>query len=107
LAPTHAVPLAHYRYGQAALTENRVGAGRVLYLGWYPRLEQAQAIIRYLAEPLDLARSAVLPNGIIALPRGAHTVLLNFTDRLQTCHVDGVSVAVPGRDVRVVTRDDP
>ena len=105
LAPTTATTLAHYRFGQAALTENTVGQGRVLYLGWYPRTEQAQAIIRRLTEPLGIVRSAVLPNGMIAVPRGDHTVLLNFTDRLQTCHVDGVSVAVPGRDVRVVTRN--
>ncbi len=89
--------------GSAALTERAVGAGRALYLGWYPTAAQAAAIMAHLAEQAGVVRLADdLPAGVIAARRGPVTLLLNFTDEPQTVRVTGAAVEVGPRDVRVV-----
>jgi beta-galactosidase len=42
--------------GRPALTERLVGNGRALYMGWFPTLEQAQALVAYVADKLGMER---------------------------------------------------
>lgn len=106
LEPETAVVLAHYVnegvQGLVALSENRVGQGRALYLGWYPTHMQAGALLRYLLPQLGIAHLEGLPAGLIAIPRGPYTVLLNFTDQPLIAQIGAQPVTVAARDVRVV-----
>ena len=98
--------LAHYSTGPfnscAALTEHKVGAGRALYLGWYPNEPQAEALIAYLATQAGIASLASVPDGLIVSRRGPFLVLLNFTEEPLTATVQGRAVLVRPRDVEVV-----
>jgi hypothetical protein len=100
LEPDTAQVLVRYKSGQAALTENVVGNGRVLYLGFYPKLEQANTLLHYLANQTGIT-VLPLPHGLLAVRRGQDTILLNFTDDPLTAVVDGKSVLVNGRDIQV------
>jgi beta-galactosidase len=92
--------------GQTALTDHQYGKGHVFYLGLYPTLEQAQTLLSHLATQADLARLARLPEGLIACRRGAHVILLNFTDTHLTAEVGDELVTVAGRDIQVIVRQD-
>jgi beta-galactosidase len=91
--------------GQPALTERALGAGRALYLGFYPSLEQAEALAAALLARAGLAPLADLPRGVLALRRGATILLLNFTDVPQTCTLQGKGLVVEPRDLRLI--EDP
>jgi beta-galactosidase len=84
--------------GEAALTRHPVGAGTTSYLGFYPDLQSAQALVAHFAEAYHLDRMGLLPEGLIAGRRGGSTFLLNFTDR-------PLNVAIAGRDIDVPPRD--
>jgi len=86
----------------AALTEHRVGAGRALYLGWYPSSPQAEALLAHLATQAGVRPLAAVPDGMIASRRGPHLILLNFTEEPLTATVQGRAVMVGPRDVEVV-----
>jgi beta-galactosidase GanA len=98
--------LAQYTAGpfasQAALIENRVGAGRALYLGWYPTYEQVITILAYLADQAGIERLADLPPGLVASRRGPYTILLNFTEEDLAAKVGERTVAVRPRDVSII-----
>lgn len=98
--------LAHYTAGpfssRAALVARQVGAGRALYLGWYPSDPQAEALLAYLASGAGIVPLAPVPEGLIACRRGSHLILLNFTDRPLTAAVQGQTLLVGPRDVQVV-----
>jgi len=99
LAAETAVPLAAYADGSgAALTEHGVGNGRVLYLGFYPTEEQAQALLIHLAGQLGLEWLPDLPPGLVAARRGPFTILLNFTERPIAYVLNGQALVVGGRD---------
>jgi beta-galactosidase len=106
LAPAGARALAHFRTGplagSAALTEHAYGAGRVLYHGFYPNLEQAEALSVTLARQAGVQPVAEIEHGLIALRRGDQAVLLNFTDRTLAARVGGRPTLVEPRDVRLV-----
>ncbi len=103
LQPETAVPLVRYADGTAALTENVVGNSRVYHLGWYPTLDQAIALLRYLAPRHGLTPLADrLPPGLFASQRGDYLILLNYTDQSLTAVVNGSDVVVNGRDVKIV-----
>jgi beta-galactosidase len=89
--------------GRAALTENRLGEGKLYYHGWYPTVDQARAIMRHLADTLALSHIVELPFGLIARRRGNATILLNFTDSILSVSVAGRSVSIDPRDVKIVT----
>lgn len=97
--------LAHYISGpfkaHAAFTEHRVGAGRVLYLGWYPTEPQAAALLAYLVDRAGVDSHASVPNGLIISQRGPYRILLNFTDAPLTATLGGQPVVIPPRDVEV------
>jgi len=106
-----AEPLARYASGplasRAALTENKVGDGRALYLGWYPTVEQAAAILDLLAAQDHIARLANdLPAGIVVAQRGPYAIVLNFTDAQATVPIGGQSVIVQPRDAAVILLRD-
>lgn len=104
LAADTAVSLAAFADGSgAALTENEVGNGRCLTLGFYPTPAQAQALLVHLAQKLDIAYIPNLPPGLLACRRGNLVLLLNFTDNMLTAVVDGQTVTVNGRDVALLT----
>ena len=98
--------LAHYTSGPfnsyAALVENKVKAGRALYLGWYPNDAQAEALIAHLASQAGIHSLAALPEGLVAFKRGSHLILLNFTDKPLEATAEGLSVMVGPRDVQVI-----
>lgn len=98
-------PLASYTggpfAGRPALTERMFGAGRALYLGWFPALDQARALLAYLADKVGLERIADLPEGVVAVRRGEKTVLFNFTERDLALVVRGQSLTVPARDLLI------
>jgi beta-galactosidase len=101
--------LAHYDSGpfssHAAMVEHKVGAGRALYLGWYPNESQAAVIMDYLAEQAGVLSLATLPDGLIVSQHGRHIILLNFTEEPQQATVQGRNVWVGPRDVEIVTTD--
>jgi len=106
-----AEPLARYASGplasRAALTENKVGDGRALYLGWYPTVEQAAAILDRLAAQDHIARLANdLPAGIVVAQRGPYAIVLNFTDAQATVPIGGQLVIVEPRDATVTLSGD-
>jgi beta-galactosidase len=98
--------LAHYETGpfnsDPALTEHRVGAGRALYLGWYPNGSQSKSLMAHMASQADVAPLASLPEGLIASPRGTYLILLNFTDEPQSTTLPGGTITVGPRDIEVV-----
>ncbi len=94
LQPETAHILAHYADGTAALVEQAVGRGRVWYLGFYPTLAQAGALLRHLAERLALPYWPDLPAGLLVCQRGEYTLYLNFSDV--------ALMGVPPRDLRLM-----
>jgi len=98
--------LAHYTSGPfntyAALVEQQRKAGRAFYLGWYPDDAQAEALLAHLASQAGLQSLAALPDGLVAFKRGAHLILLNFTDTPLQATAQGRSILVGPRDVIVV-----
>jgi beta-galactosidase len=101
LEPDTAQVLARYDSGMAALTENVVGNGRVLYLGFYPTPAQASALLTYLAHQTGLKTLTSLPPGLLVSRRGQDMILLNFTDEPLTTVIENEIVVVNGRDVQV------
>lgn len=98
--------LAQYTSGsfrsKGALVENKYGAGRAFYLGWYPNENQAVAILSYLAGQSEVTSLATVPDGLVVSRRGPYLILLNFTEEPLAASVDGGSVLVGGRDVEVI-----
>ena len=89
--------------GQAVLTENKVGAGRALYAGWFPTEAQALVLMAHLTAQVGI-RSLVeaLPAGVMAIQRGPYTLLFNFSDQELPVKFQGQFLLVPPRDVKVV-----
>lgn len=87
----------------AALVEHKVGSGCVLYLGWYPNEQQAEALLSFLASQVGVDSLAEIPEGLIASQRGPYLILLNFTETPLTATIQGRTVTVGARDVEVVT----
>lgn len=99
--------LARYTNGalaqRAALTAKQLGQGRTLYLGWYPTLPQAQALLQHLADVLNLPRLSPvpLPEGVLAYQRGAYKIWLNFTVQAHTLNVGEKPIYIPARGIFV------
>jgi len=98
--------LAHYISGPfvsyAALVEHKIGVGRALYLGWYPDDSQAEALMVYLTAQAGISSQVQLPDGMIILRRGQHFILLNFTEKTLNAKVQGRTVSVDPRDIKVI-----
>lgn len=98
--------LARYESGpfssNGALSERKFGTGRALYLGWYPNDLQAEALLAYLATRAGVPSLGNLPEGMVTSKRGAHIILLNFTEETLTATVEGRDVLVKPRNVEVV-----
>lgn len=84
--------------GAAALTEHALGAGRVLYLGWYPQFAQLEALLRQWANALGLM-ALDLPDGVLAAQRDGEWVVLNFNETARTLVLDGRTVELPGCEI--------
>ncbi len=89
--------------GSAAITDRRVGAGRVIYCGIHPALEQAMAVVGRVAADAELDRLGDLPDGLLAYRRGDEAVVLNFTDAPLSAALAGAMTTVPARSVRIVS----
>ena len=91
--------------GAAALSCRPLSAGRALYLGWYPTLQQAELLVADLADRAAVDRlDPLLPEGVLRARRGRSTMLLNFTEQAQRVAVTRHG----GPDVlRVVEADLP
>jgi beta-galactosidase len=85
--------------GQGVLSERDTGAGRVYYLGLYPSLSQATALITYLAGRAGIPLLAGLPEGVISIRRGDTRVLLNFNEGERKFDLAGEEVVLPGRGI--------
>ncbi|MBN1316331.1 MAG: beta-galactosidase [Anaerolineales bacterium] len=106
-----AKPLARYASGplasRTALTENKVGDGRALYMGWYPGIEQASAILNYLTTQENIDRLVDdLPAGIVLARRGPYTILLNFTNTPAAIRIKDQLVTIEPRDLTVILSRD-
>lgn len=87
--------------GMAAATEHQIGNGRALYVGWYPTLAQAEALLRRILTLQEVPFDESLPPGLVVSRRGPYTILLNFTDQPLTATVAGEHHIIAGRDVVV------
>jgi beta-galactosidase len=90
----------------AALTENKVGDGRALYLGWFPTDTQAEALLDYLANQANVLPLADVPDGLIVSRRGPYLILLNFTEEPLTANIQGRTVLVRARDVEFINTNE-
>lgn len=103
-----ATPLASFTsgpfVGRTALTERLVGNGRALYMGWFPTLEQAQALLAYLAGKVGIERIGDIPDGMVAIRRGKKIALFNFTEEDLAVSIQGQALVVPARDVVICER---
>lgn len=87
----------------AALTCRSLGAGSVLYLGWYPTHEQATSLLQALMHEKGIRPIAELPEGVHVSRRGQQLILLNFTDSNHTVKVGKDQIVIAPRDVRVIS----
>jgi len=101
LESAHAL-LTYAEGGAAALTVNRIGKGSAYYLGLYPTLAQARALLIHLAQDLILsdASSPEPAPGLRYVQRGPYRLLMNFTDQPQTVTLAAQTFTVLPRDVR-------
>ncbi len=80
--------LAQYTSGPfqslAALTRHSLEAGDVYYLGIYPSVEQAQALLAHLAADAGLATLPSLSKSLLVQRRGEQMLVFNFSEQLQT-----------------------
>ena len=83
--------------GSSAITQKSYGEGQVIYCGIYPRLEQAVALMRYLAE-LEAIPILDIPAGLTVFRRGEKLLVMNFTEESQTLEVASASHEIPARD---------
>ena len=97
-----ATVLGSYQEVGAAITLNEVGNGRVCTLGWYPSPGQARALLQYLCKDCDIQPLAIFPDGVLGFARGPYTILLNFTDSVQTANFKGVDYHIAPRDLIVI-----
>jgi beta-galactosidase len=81
--------------GSPALTERLVGLGRACYMGWFPSVEQAQALLAHLAGQAGVERIGDIPDGMVAIRRGGMTAFFNFTEADLALQDQGI---VPARD---------
>ncbi|HNB55009.1 MAG TPA: beta-galactosidase trimerization domain-containing protein, partial [Anaerolineales bacterium] len=88
--------------GEAALTVHKLRDGQVVYCGWHPTQQQAEAMIGELATRVGVEGVGALPAGVFAFRRGRFTVVLNFTEAAQDVQVGAVKGRVPSRGVWVV-----
>lgn len=83
LAASGATVVAEHRTGAAAdrpaVTILDRGAGRVMYVGVWPRADLADALVTDLLDGADLPHTDRLPDGVRLARRGALTWVTNFT----------------------------
>lgn len=105
LVAERATPLLHYSdgpaAGAAALTVHTLGDGQALYLAFLPAPDQADTLVRYLADQLNLPIVDALPPGVVVRRRGDYQVALNFTDQAQSLTLAGRHVTLAARDAQV------
>lgn len=82
--------------GQAAMTVNYVGMGRVMYVGWLPNEAQADSLIGMMLPQAQIEPIGILPHGVIAGRRvgegETYFVLMNFTDEEKRAWVNGADL---------------
>jgi hypothetical protein len=109
LAPfNHTTPLAKYTRGpfkgQAALTKHQVEKGQVFYLGFYPAVKQATALLAYIAaQQTPFKPLSPLPEGLVSIPCGEYYVLLNFTEQALSTTLFDQTINIQPRDVKVIS----
>lgn len=101
LQPHSAQSLANYD-SYSALTRQPHAAGNAYYLAFYPTPNQAQALLRYVAEQIGLTRIANLPAGLLAVRRGPYLILLNFTDTPLPSPFPNHTQTIPPRNIAII-----
>jgi beta-galactosidase len=91
--------------GRLALSEHPVGDGRVLYMGWFPALEQAQALLAYLAGRAGVERIGDIPDGMVVIRRGEKIALFNFSEEELSPEIQEHALRVAPRDVVIYPLD--
>ena len=103
LEPETAETLARYSTGpfdgRAALTVRELELGKVFYVGWYPTLGQARALLANLATESGVSLYPDLPEGLIVQDRGRYWVGLNFSERPLRLELEGDDILVGPRQV--------
>jgi beta-galactosidase len=97
-------PLVRYKHDRSvAMTENAVGAGRVVYLGWYPIPNDMEELMAFFTRRLGISSGEKLPDGLQLIRRGPHSIFMNFSDNIQTTTLNGRPITLAARDVTVLT----
>jgi beta-galactosidase len=115
LAAQSAQPLMSYTggplEGQAAVTVNAVGHGRVVYAGLWPNEPVVDSLITWILPRASVLPLALVPEGVLVCRREGFVFLLNFTDVAATArlYVAGASDIFTGqaveREVTILPRD--
>ena len=87
--------------GQAALTRHVHGAGNVYYLGIYPQMEQAVALVRYLTAGAAIS-TLDIPAGLVISRRGDALLAFNFTEAPLSFTINGKEHRVAARDLMMI-----
>jgi beta-galactosidase len=88
--------------GDAAMTLRSFGAGQVAYVGWHPSPGTALSVIGGLLRVAGIERlEQPLPEGMVFARRGPYRLLFNFAEGSQRAEIEGQTVPVPGREVKV------
>lgn len=87
--------------GLAAITQKSHGEGQVIYCGIYPRLEQAVALIRHLAE-LEAIPVLDIPAGLMVFQRGDKLLAMNFTEAPIAFSAKSGKYSVAARDFSII-----
>jgi beta-galactosidase len=79
-----------------AITENRYGKGRAIYVATAAQRPVMQALYRGLYASLGIARGPVTPEGVYAREVDGRTLYVNTTTAPQNVKIDGAATGVLG-----------
>jgi beta-galactosidase len=88
--------LANVEGTPPAITMNRYGQGRAIYVATVPQRPVMQALYRSLYGQLGIARGPVTPEGVYAREVQGRTLYVNTTTRPQEIQLDGKGTGVLG-----------
>ena len=91
-----------------AITENRYGQGRAIYVATPAQRPLMQALYRSLYDPLGIVPGPVTPEGVYARAVDGRTLSVNTTTKPQEVRLDGAATgALTGRAWNGTLRLEP
>jgi beta-galactosidase len=88
--------LANVADAPPAITENRYGKGRAIYVATVPQRPVMQVLYRSLYGELGIARGPATPEGVYAREVDGRTLYVNTTTKPQDVRIDGAATGVLG-----------